>query len=125
MNLRVLLLLLVTMAVLPPCKADLSAEEQKLVGQWKHETAEGTVARQWFRANGTSMAELRRGDELIRKFESLWRLDGDMIVYTHTVDSLAQIPVGTEERDKLIRVAEGYYTIEGGDHLQRTYFRVK
>ena len=125
MNWRVLLLLLMTMAMLSPCKADVSPEEQKLVGQWKHETEEGTVARQWFRANGTCMSELRRGDELIRKFEGLWRLDGDMIVYTHTVDSLAQIPVGTEERDKLIRVAEDYYTIEGGDHLERTYFRVK
>ena len=71
------------------------------------------------------MAELRRGDELIRKFEALWRLDGDMIVYTHTVDSSAQIPVGAEERDELIRVAEDYYTIEAGDRLQRTYFRVK
>ena len=61
MSLRVLLLLLVTMAMLPPCKADLSPEEQKLVGQWKHETGEGTVARQWFRANGTSVGRAAAG----------------------------------------------------------------
>ena len=37
-------------------------------------------------------------------------------------DSLAQIPAGTEERDHLVRITEAYYTIEAGDHLQRTYF---
>ena len=122
---RFLLLFLATIAVLPPCRADLSPEEQKLVGQWKYETEEGTVARQWFRANSTYTAELRRGDELIRKFEGLWRLDGDMIVYTYTADSSGQISVGEEEHDKLIRVGEDSYTIEAGDHLHRTYFRVK
>jgi len=125
MKWRVSLLLLVTMALLSPCRATLSAEEEKLVGQWQHEQEEGPVARQVFRANGTYIAELRRGDELIRKFEGLWRLDGDMIVYTYTADSLAQIPVGTEERDHLVRVTENSYTIEAGDHLHRTYFRVK
>lgn len=122
---RVLLPLLLLLAILPPSHGALSSEEQKLVGKWRHEGKDGQVAAQVFRANGTYVAELRQGDALKRKFEGLWRLDGDRIVYTYTADSLAQIPVGTEERDYLVRIAEDYYTIEAGDHLQRTYFRVK
>ncbi len=122
---RALFPLLLLLAIFPPCQGALSAEEQKLVGQWQYETKEGEVARQVFRADGTYVAELRKEGALIRRFEGVWRLDGDMIVYTYTADSLAQIPAGTKERDKLIRSGEDYYTIEAGDHLQRTYLRVK
>jgi hypothetical protein len=83
------------------------------------------VAQCTFRENGTYTAELRKGDELIRRFEGLWRLDGEMIVYTYLTDSLELISEGTVERDQLIRVTDDYYTIEAGDHVRRTYFRVK
>jgi hypothetical protein len=126
MNWRVLLLLLINLAMLAPTLAALSPAEEKLVGRWQYDdTAAGTVARQDFRANGAYTAELRKEGKLIRKFEGLWRLDGDMIVYTYTADSLALIPVGTTEQDHLVRMTENSYTIEAGDHLHRTYFRVK
>ncbi len=114
------------LAVLAPCRADLSSEEQKLVGVWQYEDADSkTIARHTFRADSTYTAELRQGDDLLRKFEGLWRIEGDMIVYTYTSDSLEQIPAGATEKDHLVRVTENSYTIEAGDHLHRTYFRVK
>ena len=118
--------LVLLFAMLAPCQAELSAEEQKLVGEWEYEDEEQkTVARHIFRADSTYTAELRRGGELQRKFEGLWRIEGDKLVYTYTSDSLDQIPAGETEKDHLVRVTEDSYTIEAGDHLHRTYFRVK
>jgi len=119
------LLLLLFVAALPS-RAELTPEEQKLVGDWRYESEPGQpVAHCTFRENGTYTAELHKGDELIRRFEGLWRLDGEMIVYTYLRDSLEMISEGAVERDQLIRLTDDYYTIEAGDHVRRTYFRVK
>ena len=121
-----LLPLILLLAVLAPCRAELSSEEQKLVGEWRYEDEkQETVAVHIFRADSTYTAELRHRGELQRKFEGLWRIEGDMLVYTYTSDSLDQIPAGESEKDHLVRVTEDSYTIESGDHLHRTYFRVK
>ena len=118
-------LLLVFVAALPS-RAELTPEEKKLVGEWRHEGDPGQpVAHCTFRENGTYTAELRQGNKLMRRFEGLWHLDGEMIVYTYLTDSLEQISEGTVEKDQLIRVTDDYYTIEAGDHLHRTYFRVR
>ena len=111
--------------MIAPSKAGLSSDEKKFVGQWQHEEKEGLMAQYVFRANGSYTGELRREGELVRKFEGLWRIDEGMIIYTYTSDSLAQVPIGTTEKDRIVGVSEDSYTIEAGDHLQRTYFRVK
>ena len=113
------------MVMIVPSQAGLSSLEKKLVGEWQHEEKEGVMAHYVFRGNGSYTAELRREAELIRRFEGLWRVDGEMIVYTYISDSLAQVPVGTVEKDQILRISNDSYTIEAGDHLQRTYFRVK
>jgi hypothetical protein len=126
MRRTILLTLVVLLAVVSPVLAEPSADEQKLVGEWQHtDEQQGTVARYVFRPNGSYTADLRRGGELQRKFEGLWRIEGEMLVYTYTSDSLAQIEAGVVEQDKLVRVSEDSYTVEAGDHLHRTYFRVK
>ncbi len=47
------------------------------------------------------------------------------LVYTYEKDSVGQVGAGARERDRLIRLDESSYTIEGGDGGQRTYWRVK
>jgi hypothetical protein len=118
---------LVLLAItLTPAPGEISADEQKLVGVWEHEDEQQQiVARYSFRPNGSYTAELRRNGELQRKFEGLWRIEADMLVYTYTADSQGQIEPGVVEQDHLVRVTDDSYTIEAGDHLHRTYFRVK
>ena len=120
------LLLMIAVAAVAPARGELSAEEKKLVGEWQFEEKDAQItARQVFRENGTYTAELRKAGELTRKFEGIWRIEDDKLVYTYTSDSLEQIPAGAIERDHIVSISENSYTIEAGDHLHRTYFRVK
>jgi len=127
MNRSFLLLLLLSLALLVPCRAEEPAfDPTKLVGEWRYENEpQKQVAQYAFRADGTFTAELFQGGESVRKFEGRWKIEEGMILYTYEKDSLAQVGAGARERDRLIRLDESSYTIEGGDRGQRSYWRVK
>jgi uncharacterized protein (TIGR03066 family) len=100
-------------------------KEKLLVGEWRFEDEQQHVLVSYvFRPNGTFASELRQNGEQVRKLEGLWTLEGDLLVYTYTKDSLGQGD-GLKERDRLLRIDDSSYTIESGDKAQRTYFRVK
>ena len=100
-------------------------KQKLLVGEWRFEDEQQHILVSYvFRPNGTFTSELRQNDEQVRKLEGLWAIDGEMLVYTYTKDSLGQGD-GLKERDRLVRIDDSSYTIESGDKAQRTYFRVK
>jgi hypothetical protein len=68
---------------------------------------------------------MRQNGEQVRKLEGVWGIDGEMLVYTYSRDSLGQGEPGLQERDRLVRIDDSSYTIEAGDKARRTYFRVK
>ena len=118
--------LLALLIALLPARADQPIDKQKLVGEWRYENEqEHVVVRYVFRRDGTFVSDLLRNGEQVRKEEGLWKIDGEMLVYTYTKDSRGQMEPGLEERDRLIRIDESSYTIEAGDNTPRTYFRVK
>jgi uncharacterized protein (TIGR03066 family) len=122
---RCFVLLALLIAFLP-ARADQPIDKQKLVGEWRYENEqEHVVVRYVFRRDGTFVSDLLRNGEQVRKEEGLWKIDGEMLVYTYTKDSRGQMEPGLEERDRLIRIDESSYTIEAGDNTPRTYFRVK
>lgn len=105
---------------------ELPADAQKLIGHWQYEAqGEAPGARYDFRPDGSFTAELYKGDEVQRTMSGQWKVEEGMIVYTYESDSLSQIASGARERDRLIRVDESSYTIQGGDGGQRTYWRMK
>lgn len=121
-----LLLLVFSLTALLPLRAEQSAEEQKLVGDWRYEdAAEKQVANYSFRADGTFTSELHQNGELVRKFEGRWTIEKGMIVYIYETDSIGKVMGGARERDRLERLDESSYTIEAGDGGHRTYWRVK
>ena len=121
---RCLLLFTLLVAFLP-VRAEQSIDKKKLVGQWRYEEEQQHIVVSYvFRPDGTFTSELRANGEQVRKLEGLWTIDGELLVYTYTKDSLGQGD-GLKERDRLIRIDDSSYTIESGDKAQRTYFRVK
>ncbi len=109
----------------PKPSKPVKAEAAKLVGQWRYDDKAGQIATYVFKDNGSYTAELRRDQNVVRKFSGLWRMADGMIVYTYLSDSLGQVNEGAVEKDRLMRIDADSYTIEAGDHLLRTYFRVK
>ena len=121
---RCLLLLTLLVAILP-VRAEEPIDKKKLLGQWRYEDEQQHVVVSYvFRPDGTFTSEMRQNGEQVRKLEGLWTLEGELLVYTYTNDSLGQGD-GLKERDRLIRIDDSSYTIESGDKAQRTYFRVK
>ena len=111
---------------LHPLQAQSAFDPAKLVGEWRYENeAQNQVARYVFRADDTFTAELFQGGESIRKFTGHWNIEEGMIIYTYETDSLEKVFAGARERDRLIRLDESSYTIEGGDGGQRSYWRMK
>jgi uncharacterized protein (TIGR03066 family) len=122
---RCLLLLTLLVAFLPVC-AEQPIDKKKLVGQWRYEDEQQHVVVSYvFRPDGTFTSEMRQNGEQVRKLEGVWGIDGEMLVYTYSKDSLGQGEPGLQERDRLIRIDDSSYTIEAGDKARRTYFRVK
>jgi uncharacterized protein (TIGR03066 family) len=120
------LLLLALLVVFLPARAAQSIDKEKLVGKWRYENEQQHVLVSYvFRPDGTFTSELRQNGEQVRKLEGLWAIDGEMLVYTYTKDSLGQGEPGLQERDRLVRIDDSSYTIEAGDQAQRTYWRVK
>jgi hypothetical protein len=119
------LLLLMALAAVPG-RAEDAIDPAKLIGEWRHASEEQQqVAHYVFRPDFTFTAELQKDGETQRKFEGRWRIEDGMILYTYDRDSMGQIGGGSRERDRLLRIDESSYTIEGGDGGQRTYWRVK
>jgi len=120
------LLLLLVLGGLTPCRGELSDQEKKLVGEWQYEDKDAQiVARHLFREDGTYTADVRQAGELLRKFDGLWRIEENMIVYSYTADSAGELAPGMVEKDLLVAISDSAYTVETGDHQNRTYFRVK
>ena len=118
---------ILSLILFAPCRADSAFDPTKLVGEWRYENEpQNQQARYVFGADGTFTAELLQGGESLRKFTGRWTIEeGMMIVYTYETDSVAKVGPGSRERDRLIRLDESSYTIEGGDGGQRSYWRVK
>ena len=115
-----------SLVLFTPCRAESDFDPAKLVGEWRYENeAQNQAARYVFRADDTFTAELFQGGESVRKFTGRWKIEEGMIVYTYETDSLEKVFAGARERDRLIRLDESSYTIEGGDGGQRSYWRVK
>ena len=120
------LLLLALLVTFLPARAEQVIDKQGLVGEWGYkDEPKHILIRYVFRPDGTFTSELRANGEQVRKLEGLWAIDGEMLVYTYTKDSLGQGEPGLQERDRLVRIDESSYTIEAGDNARRTYFRVK
>ncbi len=119
-------LFLLSLVLMRPCHGEPVFDQGKLAGEWRYDDEQQhQTARYIFRADGTFTAELRQGDELVRKFGGRWAFEEGMIVYTYESDSLGRVEPGMRERDRLERLDETSYTIEAGDGGHRTYWRVK
>ena len=130
MSRRLFFLLCCLLAALLPARAAEpspgAVDQEKLVGRWRYEDqANSMTAKYEFRQDRTFTAELVQGGEVTRKFEGRWAINEGMIVYTYEKDSINQVQGGARERDRLIRIDDSSYTIEGGDRGQRTYWREK
>lgn len=125
MNFRFLLYLFL-FAALPAFAAEPSFSKEKLRGHWRYEDEKtGIVADYVFRADNTFTAELRKGGEVVRRYEGKWALEAEWLVYTYEKDSLGQVESGARERDRLLNLTDGSFSIEAGDREMRTYFRAK
>jgi hypothetical protein len=126
MRCSILPMLLFSLAAFAPCRAEPALDQAKLFGEWRYENEQQKQTAQYaFRTDGTFTAELLQGGGSVRKFEGRWQIVDTWLVYTYEKDSVGQIGAGARERDRLIRLDESSYTIEGGDGGQRTYWRVK
>ncbi len=120
------LLLLPFLLTFLPARADQPIDAQKLVGEWRYEDEQQHVVVSYvFRADGTFTSELQQNGEQVRELEGRWAINGEILLYTYSKDSLTPGESRLLERDRLIRIDETSYTIESGDRAQRTYFRVK
>jgi hypothetical protein len=117
---------ILSLVLFAPCRAEPPFDPAKLVGEWRYENEpQNQVARYVFGADGTFTAELFQGGESVRKFTGRWKIEEGTILYTYETDSVGKVGAGARERDRLIRLDESSYTIEGGDGGQRSYWRVK
>jgi uncharacterized protein (TIGR03066 family) len=121
-----LLVAFCVVAAAPAFSEEQAINSTTLVGKWKYEdeTIERLV-RYDFRADGTFVAEMQQAGSVARKLDGQWAVEDGMLVMTYKNDSLAQMPPGQQERDRIMRADESSFTIEFPGEHRRTYWRDK
>jgi hypothetical protein len=110
--------------ILASCATVGEREENKLVGRWRSTDRQHTAEYAFFE-NGTFNGSVTGGGALVSKFTGKWLVRDGAILYEYTADEMRRIPVGTKDRDKLLRIGRDQYIIEAADGTVRKYIRVK
>jgi hypothetical protein len=98
--------------------------ETQLVGSWKTIDPRGNTAAYEFLGNGTFSGSVRSDDgSVMSQYTGRWRLRDGAILYKYTGDKKGRIPVGTKDRDKLLKIDRDYFVIEAADGSVRKYVR--
>ena len=97
---------------------------QRLTGQWRY-TDPIQSCLYVFNKDGTFAGEVLYYGKRISQFEGKWSVERERLLCQYTADKLHNIPVGTEDADKLLTVTEDYFVIEVADGSRRTYLRIK
>ena len=96
---------------------------EALVGTWRS-TAGPQVGEYRFLPDGTFTGSVRSRGALLAKFTGRWVLRDGAIAYEYLSDATGNIAPGTRDRDKLVAISSGTYTIEAADGSRREYVRV-
>jgi len=100
--------------------------ESKLIGRWHSVDQRGHTAELSFLGNGTFSGSVSDDDgSLISQFTGRWLLRDGAILYHYSSDKMGRIRVGTNDRDKLLRIGRDYFVIEAADGSVRKYVRAK
>jgi hypothetical protein len=100
--------------------------ESKLIGRWHSVDQRGHTAELSFLGNGTFSGSVSGDDgSLISQFTGRWLLRDGAILYHYSSDKMGRIRVGTNDRDKLLRIGRDYFVIEAADGSVRKYVRAK
>lgn len=114
---------LLVAAVMVACTAFPPAAD-RLVGAWRY-ADRAKECHYIFRKDGNFRGEVRLQGKVISRFTGRWWVEGDILFYRYLSDAMHRIPIGATDRDKLLAVEEGKFTIMAGDGSHRTYVRVR
>jgi hypothetical protein len=114
----------VTFCLLASCAAVRPTHLSTLAGEWRYKDKIQSC-HYVFNKDGSFHGEVIYRQKLISKFTGRWSVQGDTLRYNYLTDALNRIPAGAIDRDKLLSVQEGSFTIEAADGSKRTYSRVR
>jgi len=104
---------------------DVEVAPGQLTGHWRYTDDTGGVTSDYtFAADGTFTANIVQHGKVSWEWAGKWSLDGNVLHYEFTKSSLAQLPAGTKDSDKVVEVAKDYYVILPGDGHKRKFERV-
>ena len=78
-----------------------------------------------FGADGEFSGRVVREGAPVFTYSGKWTLKDADLDYVYTKSSLASIPSGTHDHDRLVELTKDYYVIEALDGSRRKYSRVK
>ena len=118
------LLAFVFLLLLPPLTAAASEPKpSRFVGCWQ--SMDGTVViEQTFRADGRFSGSTSTRGKVIWSFGGIWSLTGRQLSYVYERSSLPQIPAGTTDQDRVLRLSRNGFTLQGSDGSLQRYKRV-
>ena len=96
----------------------------QLIGHWQYSEA-NQICNLTFCENGTYFGNIVENGATVWNYAGKWSLIVDELHYEYTESSVKQVPAGTKDLDKLVKITTNYFIVINARGQNHKYVRIK